>query len=254
MVSSSIQTDGGTVSGNQRRVILLDVLRSCALLGMIVFHFARDLEMFGYLDQGTTLSGGWALFARFIAGSFLLLAGVSLSLAHGSGIRWIAFGRRVAIVGTAALAITLATYVAVPERFIFFGILHVIAVSSMVGLVFLKLPIPTVIMAAVCAYFFPDVFRTDALNHPVLTWIGLSTHWRPSLDFLPLLPWVAPFLAGICIARLMGRYGLWRVPKQATQTPRQVVWMLAWFGRHSLAIYLIHQPVLIGLLWLSSNL
>lgn len=57
---------------------MLDVLRSFALLGMIVFHFTRDLEMFGYLAQGTTLSGGWALFARSIAGSFLLLAGVSL--------------------------------------------------------------------------------------------------------------------------------------------------------------------------------
>lgn len=143
---------------------MLDVLRSFALLGMIVFHFARDLEMFGYLAQGTTLSGGWALFARSIAGSFLLLAGVSLSLAHGSGIRWVPFCRRLAIVSSAALAITLATYAAVPERFIYFGILHVIAVSSLFGLVFLKLPIPTVLIAAACAFFLPDVFQTDVLK------------------------------------------------------------------------------------------
>ncbi|PYG26263.1 heparan-alpha-glucosaminide N-acetyltransferase [Pelagimonas varians] len=254
MISSNVQTEGGNSLRTQQRLIVLDVLRSTALLGMIVFHFARDLEMFGYVDEGTTMSGGWALFARFIAGSFLLLAGVSLSLAHSSGIRWAAFFRRLVIVSTAALAITLTTYAAVPEQFIYFGVLHVIAVSSLVGLIFLKLPMPTVFFATACAFFLPDVFRTDVLNHPGLTWIGLSTRWRPSLDFLPLLPWVSPFLAGICIARIFVRFGVWHVPKQARQTPGQVVWMLAWSGRHSLAIYLIHQPFLIGLLWLFSNL
>ena len=222
------------------RFVVLDLLRSLTLLGMIVFHFARDLEMFGHLDPGTTLTGGWALFARIIAGSFLLLAGISLSLAHRSGIRWVAFLRRLAIVSSAALAITLATYVAVPERFIYFGILHVIAAASVVGLLFLRAPISLVAITAILAFILPDVFRTAALNHPALTWIGLSTQWRPSLDYLPLLPWCAPFLAGVCMGRLFERHGVLPATETSVAAPGRMLRILAWPGRHSLTVYLIH--------------
>ena len=58
---------------------------------MVVFHFARDLEIFGILPPGTTLSGGWHVLARVVAGSFFFFAGMSLVLAHGERIRWRSF-------------------------------------------------------------------------------------------------------------------------------------------------------------------
>src|SRR4030095_5183235 len=84
-----------------------------------------------------------------IASSFLFLVGVSLLLAHGRGIRWRGFLIRFAMVAGAALAISLVTYIAVPGAFIFFRILHEIAVGSLLGLLFLRLPaLFTLIVAA----------------------------------------------------------------------------------------------------------
>jgi hypothetical protein len=54
------------------RLALIDVARTVALLGMAVFHFAFDLELFGYLEPGTTVTGGWAVFARLVALTALL--------------------------------------------------------------------------------------------------------------------------------------------------------------------------------------
>ena len=122
------------------RIEAIDLARGAALIAMAIYHFTWDLEFFGYVDEGMTAHGGWKLFARCIASSFLFLVGVSLFLAHGKGIRWRGFLIRVAMVAGAALAISLVTYIAVPGAFIFFGILHEIALASLLGLAFLRLP------------------------------------------------------------------------------------------------------------------
>ena len=99
-----------------RRIDLLDVLRGVALLAMATYHFTWDLEFFGYLDRGLTGQGGWKLFARCIASSFLFLAGVSLVLAHARGIRWRPFGKRFAQVAAGAAAITAMPAMAVTNQ------------------------------------------------------------------------------------------------------------------------------------------
>jgi len=125
---------------NKSRIELIDAARGGALIAMAIYHFAWDLEFFGYAAQGMTAVGGWRLFARSIASSFLFLVGFSLLLAHVRGVRWQSFWWRMVQVGGAAAAITLVTYFATPDAFIFFGILHHIALASLVGLVFLRLP------------------------------------------------------------------------------------------------------------------
>src|SRR5690349_4055324 len=87
------------------RIAVLDLARGIALVAMASYHFTWDLEFFGYVDPGLTAVGGWKLYARCIASTFLFLVGVSLFLAHGNGIRWPAFWRRFAMVAGAALAI-----------------------------------------------------------------------------------------------------------------------------------------------------
>ena len=237
----------GSAGGSGKRLVALDLARSLALLGMVVFHFTFDLEMFGHLEPGTTVNGAWAIFARVVAGSFLFLSGVSLWLAHGRGIRWPAFWRRFVMVGGAAAAVTLATYVAVPQAFIFYGILHAIAVGSLVGLAFLRLPAVVTLAAAVGVLAVNQSVASDAFNGPWLVWTGLGSRAPWALDFVPPFPWLAAVLAGIGVARLLGLVGFWdwlgRFQGGAGLA------RLAWPGRHSLAIYLLHQPVLIGLVW-----
>ena len=98
------------------RIDAIDIARGAALVAMAIYHFAWDLEFFGYAPPAMTAVGGWKLFARCIASSFLFLVGVSLFLGHGKGIRWAGFLRRLAMVAGAALAISIVTYIAMPER------------------------------------------------------------------------------------------------------------------------------------------
>lgn len=236
------------------RIVHVDLARTLALAGMVVFHFARDLEMFALVPPGMTMTGGWAVFARLVAGSFLFLAGVSLWLAHGERIRWRPFWRRLGVIAAAAGAVTLATRIGMPDSFIFYGILHSIAVASLAGLLFLRLPAALTLAAAAGAAILPQVVRSAAFDPPWLVWTGLGERIPRTLDFEPFFPWVAPFLAGLALARLATRAGLWDRLAHAGLNASGLARTLAWPGRHSLAVYLIHQPVLIGLLWVAARL
>ncbi len=235
-------------ANDKPRLEALDFARGAALLAMAVYHFTWDLEFFGHAPPGMTAEGGWRLFARGIATSFLFLVGVSLWLAHGRGIRIRPFLKRLAMVGAAAAAISLATWLAVPNGFIFFGILHQIALASVLGLAFLRLPAPVTVAVAVAVAVAPSFLRSAFFDHPALWWVGLSSVNPRSNDYVPLFPWFAAVLAGIAGARMAQAAGLLdrlgRLSLACWTRPLQ------WAGRHSLAFYLVHQPVLIGGLWL----
>lgn len=234
------------------RLEAIDVARGLALVAMAIYHFAWDLEFFGHVPHAMTAQGGWKLFARCIASSFLFLVGVSLFLGHAKGIRWRPFLRRFVMVAGAAAAISLVTWLAVPGGFIFFGILHQIALASMLGLAFLRLPSIVTIVVAVAVLAAPHFLRSTFFDHPAWWWVGLSSVNPRSNDYVPLFPWFAAVLFGIATARIATHVGLfermasWRMPNWSRP--------LQFAGRHSLAVYLIHQPVLISLLWLFSQI
>ncbi len=228
-----------------KRLALIDVARTLALIGMVAFHFRYDLVIFGVLPPEVTATALFYWHARLVAGSFLFLAGLSLWLAHGAGIRWPAFWRReVKLIGAAAL-VSAATYLAVPKEWIFFGILHSIALGSLLALPFLRLPAPVTLLAGVAfmlaSYHLPQIAQW---NHPGLRWIGLQTVPTASMDLEPLLPWFGPLLLGVGTGRLFAP--LWpRLARPQTRLTRA----LSWPGKHSLILYLVHQPVLMGLIW-----
>lgn len=236
---------------NKSRLEAIDFARGLALLAMAIYHFAWDLEFFGYAPPGMTAEGGWRLFARSIASSFLFLVGVSLFLAHARGFRRGPFLKRLAMVAGAAAAISLVTWLAVPGGFIFFGILHQIALASLLGLAFLRLPAVAIVLVAIAVIAAPQFLRAPFFDHPALWWVGLSTENPRSNDYVPLFPWFGAVLAGIGTAQLAASAGLWRrlAPIKSGLWGRPFI--LA--GRHSLAFYLVHQPVLIALVWLFSQ-
>lgn len=242
----------GGPGGGPGRIVALDLARALALAAMAVFHFTFDLELFGLVAPGTTAQPFWRWLAYLTAGSFLFLAGGSLWLAHGAGIRWRGFGRRLAMIAAAALAITAATRIAVPDAFIFFGILHCIAAASLLGLAFLRVPPLVLIGLGAAVIGLPQAQRFEALNAPWFWWTGLQSTGLRSVDYVPLFPWFGPVLLGIATAQVMARRGLW-AQLCRWQAPGALDWA-AWAGRNSLVVYLIHQPVLIALIWLAVQL
>lgn len=232
------------------RIPLIDELRGAALIAMAIYHFTWDLGFFGYIEPDTATTGGWRLFARLIAGSFLFLAGFSLVLGHVQGFRPWSFLVRFGKIALAAAIISIATWFAFPETFIFFGILHAIAAASLVGLLFLRLPVVVTLIAAAAAAAAPFYLRAPLFDHPALWWVGLSVNIPRSNDYVPLLPWLGPVLLGIAAARLFTASAL---PERLAGFggATRIWWksLLEKAGRHSLAIYLIHQPLLIGLVY-----
>ena len=237
-----------TVAASLPRIGVLDTLRGIALIAMASYHFGWDLEFFGYLDPGAASHGLMRIYARGIASSFLLLVGVSLVLAHYPSIRWRSFWRRLATVVVAAVAITIATWFFTPDAFIFFGILHCIAAASLVGLAFLRLPWIVTLVVGAAAILLPFYVRSPVFDVPYLKWVGLSTVLTRSNDYVPMLPWAGVVLVGIACGRAMLALGLQHRLANVPAGPR----ILRFVGRHSLAFYLLHQPVLIALVYAMS--
>lgn len=227
------------------RLTAVDLARTAALAGMVIYHFTYDLELFGYLSAGTAFAPPFSTLAKLVAGSFLAIAGVSLVLAHGDGVRRRAFGRQMAKVGGAALAISALTWVAMPDTFIYFGILHAIAVMSVLCLPLVGRSVIWSILAFGVVFVLWWTVANQLFDSVWLGWTGLSQTVRPTVDFEPLVPWLLPFLGGVILGQL-GRPILVVLSPDPTAPG---VRALTWPGRHSLILYLLHQPVLIGLLW-----
>ncbi|MEM6848282.1 MAG: heparan-alpha-glucosaminide N-acetyltransferase [Pseudomonadota bacterium] len=218
------------------RALWLDVARGGALIAMIVYHFAVDLALFQLVDWPVMSALPWRLFAAAIASTFVFAAGVSLAYAHAGGMRWRAFLRRIAVLAAAAAAVTAATMVAMPQGPIFFGILHAIATFSILALAFLWAPVWLSFAGAAVLFVLPHMAKHAIFASPLFYPLGLSPVPPVTMDYEPIVPWFAVTLLGVAAGRL--------VPAQYAAPRGRVDGALAWLGRHTLVIYLVHQPVL----------
>ena len=217
-----------TASG---RFIIIDALRGFAVILMIFFHLFFDLNYFRFVTINFMENPFWFALPRFIVSLFLICVGIGLSLVHKNGIRWDHVWKRLIKIGGCALLITCITAVLFPKQYIFFGILHCIVVSSVLGLLFVKFPGVSLVG------FFSIIISYAIIKpamEPILDWLGI----RP-LDFIPVYPWFGWVLLGIFLEFVRFH----KIPVRQTRMVRR----LEFLGRHSLIIYMIHQPVLFGL-------
>lgn len=229
-----------------RRRPEIDALRGLALVAMALFHLTWDLAHFGWIRATITQSPAFHRLGDAIAASFLLLVGVSLVLARQAGalplLRARKFWRRWLILAAACAAISAASFALFPQSPIFFGILHCIALASLLAAPLVEAPAALTLTLGLGALAAPHILAAPVFNQPALWWTGLSPVEPASNDFRPLLPWLGVALLGVAL-------GKWRVAASAPSRFRHVAApkMLSFLGRHSLAIYLVHQPALFGL-------
>jgi uncharacterized membrane protein len=220
---------------------------------MFAFHLGWDLSAFGLVPRTLVLDPAFIGFGHAIAATFIGLAGLGLTLAARQGQDWPRALRRLAKIALAALCITLVTYYAFPDAYIFFGVLHLIAVAGLLSLPLVWAPFWLVALIAAGAlalplFDMPVIFDSDAL-----LWMGLGAKIPVTNDWRPLLPWFGVMLIGLLLGRAVRARGLpgvldsWRPGGAVGRT-------LVLGGRHSLLLYLVHQPIFFALVFIASIL
>lgn len=238
-----------------QRAVLLDLFRTVALIGMATFHFMFDLAMFRFVAAETVNFGFWPMWARVVASTFLTLSGFGLYLAYGQGIDVRRLAKRLAKIGGAAVLVSIGTWFAVgPQAYVFWGILHMIAFGSVAGLLVLHLPALVTLVLAAGVFWIGWTVALPAFDPAPLLWLGLNASQVFSVDYVPVFPWFSAVLVGVALGRLAVSSGLW-ARLAAVTVPKGSLWdWLAFPGRHSLIVYLVHQPVLFGLVMAYANL
>jgi len=225
----------------------LDHVRGIAILMMILFHTVFDLFFFRILPV-EVYSGFWRYFALATASLFLLIVGISLTISRARAasakpgiqlaLKFVYRGAGIFLLG---LLVTVCTWIFLGEGFIVFGILHLIGISIMISPLFFRFKKCNLVLGFL-VITIGLVFAT--LTGPVwLLPFGIhpATFW--SVDYEPIFPWFGVVLIGMGLGEYLYPDGIrgFTLP----QIPEMVIRPLAFLGRHSLVIYLVHQPVII---------
>ncbi len=230
----------------------IDFLRGIAVVLMIIFNYAfalRYLRIYAF-DANWLF---WWLFPRLIAGIFIFLVGVSLSVSYSRrkrykyGIdlykKYIFRGAGIFLLG---LIITAVTWYLFPNAAIFFGILHFIGLSIILSPIFIRFNYENIIFAAL--FILVGIyFSTFAVDVHSLLWLGLIPENFYTFDYFPIFPWFGIILFGIFFGGKLYKNGKrnFRIRKQPSK-----FFLPCFLGRHSLIIYFLHQPLLIAVLYL----
>lgn len=221
----------------------LDALRGVAIVWMAVFHFCYDLNYFGFIRQNFYTDPLWTLQRSCIVTLFLFCAGLSLAVAMAQGQTWPRFWRRWAQIAGCAVLVSIGSSLMFPRSWISFGILHGIAV--MLVLARLLAPLKGGLwLAGLVAIGLPLLVQHPFFDSRWTNWVGLVTRKPVTEDYAPVLPWLGVMLWGLA----SGRWVLARRRGWLTGELPGALAPLATLGRWSLCFYMVHQPVLIGVL------
>jgi uncharacterized membrane protein len=228
----------------------IDALRGIAIVMMIAYHIFFNLIFF--LDYGLNITKTWRIFQIITAGLFIMLAGVSLTISYSKAVKKkVNVGRKIALksmkIYLFGMLITLATSIFLSSGTVYFGILHFIGLSILIGYVFVRFKYYNLLFA--CIIFAASNFTLNikATNNLFL-WLGLRPEFFYSVDYFPLLPWFGVFLIGIFLGNVF--YAGAKRRFKIKESKNNIISWLHFAGRHSLLIYLVHQPVLILIMYI----
>ena len=248
------------------RYARLDRLRGFALVWMAIFHFCFDLSYYRLINANFYVDSFWTTQRTCILSLFLLCAGAGQAVATAQGQTWPRFWRRWAQVAGCAALVTVGSMQMFPDSFIYFGVLHGMAVMLLLVRVtahfrllkgWLLWPLGAVAVA------LPHLIQSPFFDSPWTNWTGLITHKPFTEDYVPLLPWIGVMLWGLAATQwVIQHHAIWLTgwPSENPDERGMVRFLqpaelLSLLGRWSLTFYMVHQPVLIGALsaWMLSQ-
>ncbi len=232
-----------------KRNYTLDIIRTLAIVLMVIFHFIYDLTLFEIVDWNIPDGPGWRQFRWVIISLFFLALGISLVFAYQAKFRMKKFLIRILKIGLGALAISIGSYYFVNENWIFFGVLHFIALSSIIAVSFVNLPKVSLVLGSVIMFIGAvGVIHGRWPFHIIFNDLPIYTN-----DFVSIFPWLGVVFIGI----YFGHTKYLRddpLANRSKQIGPKLLSLIVWPGQHSLTIYLLHQPILIGVLYLITAL
>ncbi len=239
-------------NNSKKHYEILDLARGFAILLMFIYHFSYDLDYFGFILQNFHGNEFWKTFRSLIVTSFLTIMGISLYLASYRGLHKKRFRQRLFLLIFYSVLVSVSSWLMYPNAMIFFGILHFITVASVLGLVFVRLGIINLFLG------ISLIVIAQTISHPffdqaLLQWFGLMTILPVTVDYVPLLPWFGVVLIGIYLGQLLSQrpagsfFVQWKNTRPASR-------LLAFGGRYSLHIYILHQPLFLGILYIISQI
>ena len=236
------------------RLDTLDALRGLAMVWMTLFHFSFDLNHFGYIHQNFYNDPLWTVQRTLIVSLFLFCAGMGQAVAVAQGQSWPRFWRRWAQIAGCAVLVTLGSWWMYPQTFIYFGVLHGMALMLIVARLTVgwgrwlwlagALAIASKFIAASALDTWAGGQFAIYFNAPTLNWIGWITHKPVTEDYVPLVPWLGVMCWGVAAGGWLMRAR----PDLLRRTVAPAFKPLAILGRWSLSYYMLHQPVMIGAL------
>lgn len=250
-----------------KRFIEIDLLRGLAVVGMIVFHTFFILDYFGVVSN-EMYDGWWLVLARSVQFIFLGLVGVSLALSkqkefltigpHAELLKNVSAGRfyyrqlkRAFLVFFMAMLVTLFTYLAVQKAYVAFGVLHLISLSIflvmfLAGRKWLSLFLG--VLALLIALLIRDIEVTNPMLYPFgFEYIGINT-----LDYFPVFPWMAVPLFGVFFGNILYSGFRRRFFMKGLSVLEKDFFgkkPIVFFGKHGIAIYMLHIPAILVLLY-----
>ena len=234
------------------RYALLDELRGLDLISMMLYHVCWDLVFLFDMNMGWYAGTPGRLWQQSICWVFILLSGFCVPLGRHTL-------RRGVIVFAAGALVTAATLVFMPEGRVIFGVLTFLGTAMLLTGVLepvLKRTPPLVGLAASAVLFVLcspvssgrvgigswQVLLPQSLYVNYFTaFFGFHPFWFYSADYFGLLPWLFLFWAGYYLHKAVGR-------RRMELLRHSVCPSLGWMGRHSLLLYMLHQPVIYGVL------
>ncbi len=212
-----------------KRIFLIDILRFVAILLMVIFHLAFDLNAFKLINVDF-MSTFWFWLPRFIVFLFLLCVGMSLRVVHFPEFKPNKFWPRFAKLLFAALLVSASTYIMFPKQWVYLGTLHCIALTTLMALPFIRHPKVSLIFSILILI---SMYPTG-IN---FTNVGKFFNSN-SMDFIPPYPWFSIVLLGIFCKTL---------PIENFDMPEgKIKSFIKWCSEKSLIIYLLHQPIMFG--------
>ena len=215
----------------------IDVLRAVAIVLMVLFHFVYDLKEFAGVSIDYQ-SPFWFFIGKASALLFIFISGLSSGFSRSPVRR----GLKVLFYG---MGITVVTYLFIKDEYVRFGILHFLGVSMILSPLLFRLPSWTLWgltgTSAVLGFWFKEQLVNTSLMLP----FGLMYEGFGSIDYYPLFPYLAATILGV----LAYRYFYAQRTEPLFPFRLNSSW-IKWLSRNSLGIYLLHQPILLGIIFL----